>query len=76
MVELNSVDQRWTQCIMHGGKAERCCKTMSLYIVVMGGTFQATVEFLDSSIVQKLMKMALICILSVNSHCSGFRFKL
>ena len=39
----------------------------------MGGTFQATARFQDSDSFQKATKMALRCILSVNSHLSGFK---
>ena len=43
----------------------------------MGGTFQATAGFQDLDVFQKVLnlKMALRCILSVNSHLSGFRLK-
>ena len=39
----------------------------------MGETFQATAGFQDSNILQKAMKMALRCNLSVNAHISGFK---
>ena len=39
----------------------------------MDGTSQATAWFHDSDIFQKAVKMALGCILSVNSHLSGFK---
>ena len=41
--------------------------------VPIGGTFQATAGFQDSDICQKAIKMAWRCILSVNSHLSGFK---
>ena len=39
----------------------------------MGGASQATVRFQDSDIFQKAIKMALRCILGMNSHLSGFK---
>ena len=36
----------------------------------MGGTFQAAAGFQDSDFIQKATKIALRCILSVNSHLS------
>ena len=39
----------------------------------MGGTFQATGGFQVSDFFQKVIKMTLRCILSVNSHLSGFK---
>ena len=39
---------------------------------LMVGTFQATAGFQDSDVFQKAIKMVLRCILSVNSHLSGF----
>ena len=41
----------------------------------MDGTFQATAGFQDSDVFQKAIKMSLRCILSVNSHLSGFKLK-
>ena len=43
-----------------------------LCAVCMGGTFQATTGFQDSDFIQKAVKIALRCILRVNSHLSGF----
>ena len=42
-------------------------------VSVMVRTVQATARFQDSEIIQKTLKMALRCILSVNSHLSGFK---
>ena len=39
----------------------------------MNGTFQATARFQCSDIFHKTIEMALNCILSVNSHLSGFK---
>ena len=45
-----------------------------LVALCIDGTFQAAARFQDSNIFQKAIKMVLKCILSVNSHLSGFHF--
>ena len=59
-----------------GGDQTRCSmltQSTAFIYCSRGGTFQATARFQDSDILQKAFKMVLGCILSVNSHLSGFQ---